>query len=344
MLTKQQDLAAICAITLPKDQYAHEGAQNEWWWHVGTLKSSDGRKFGFEINAAGKSSYAFTQIEITDVQNQCNYQKVNPIIARPSNWAQYNIAEPWYVQLSGPAANLTNGAILMQSIDGNPLNMGVKASFIDVASNVSCQLNLSLYQQGSPLLVWGTGCKLVNSGGTSPLTKNNYYYSLTHLRATGSITIGDEVVHVTGLTWMDHEYGAFPDNSTWTLQDIQLSNGMHLSNFTNVGDVPKENIPMISNATILFQNGKSIYVKTVTTPMEPIFTSNKEITYYLKFKVEINSSELTATFIVNSLYPDQLFKDEAGPDVYEGVAECHARFGSSDEIVFGTAWIEQNLG
>lgn len=348
---KQEDHPdSVPSISLPADQFAHSGAPTEWWWHVGTLISADGRKFGFEINATGMSDYAFTQIEITDVHNQCNYQKVNPIMPCPTNWAQYDQAKPWNVQLPGSASSPTDGAILMQAIDGNPLNMTVNASFVDAASNTPCQLLLNFYQQGAPLLVFGTGCQLlVNPSGTTPLTRNNYYYSLTHLQASGTITIGNEVIEVTGITWMDHEYGAFPNGTTgkpvvWLLQDIQLTNGLHLSNFTNFGVAPIENVPMKSNATILFQNGESVYVETMTTPMGPTFISSKGVVYFLKFIVEINSPKLTATFEVNSLYPDQLFKDGEGADVYEGVGSCLAHFGTKENIVSGTAWIEQNLG
>jgi len=348
---KKEDLpVSVPVISLPADQYAHSGAIKEWWWHVGTLTSADNRKFGFEINATGMSAYAFTQIEITDVNNQCNYQKVNAVIPCPSNWAQYDQSKPWQVQLSGAAASPTDGAILMQAIGDNPLNMKVNASFVDAASNTPCQLLLNFYHLGVPLLAFGTGCQLlVDSSGTTPLTKNNYYYSLTHLQASGTITIGNEVIEVTGITWMDHEYGAFPSGTPgnpviWLFQDIQLSNGLSLSNFTNFGVLPIENVPMKSHASILLQNGESIFVETTTTPMGPVFISEKGVVYFLKFIVDINSPKLTATFEITSLYPDQLFKDGTGADVYEGVGSCLANFGTKENIVSGTAWIEQNLG
>ena len=53
MLQEKEQLVQISEIELPRDQYAHSGAPTEWWWHVGTLESADGRKFGFEINATG---------------------------------------------------------------------------------------------------------------------------------------------------------------------------------------------------------------------------------------------------------------------------------------------------
>lgn len=357
MSLQKENLVSVPAITLPGDQFAHSGAPTEWWWHVGTLESKDGRKYGFEINATGKSEYAFTQIEITDVQKQCNYQKVNPIYPMPTNWAQYDQTKPWFVNLLGPTSDPKDGAISMQAIDNNPMNMLVDASFVDATNQKTCQLNLVLRQEGPPLLVWGTGCQEnVNPKGKSPITRNNYYYSLTHLHASGSITIGTEKIEVTGITWMDHEYGAFPDGSTgkviWLLQDIQLSNGLHLSNYTEFGIAPIVNKPMPSNATLLLQNGESIFIPTITTPMEPVYISSKGITYFLKFKIEIKEGNTNTSFLVDSLYPDQVFNDGEGADVYEGVAKSemsiavHLSQKIKKRIVVstGTAWIEQNLG
>lgn len=355
---KEKIAATTPAISLPADQYAHAGAPTEWWWHVGTLVSADGRKFGFEINAASMFGYAFTQIEITDVQKQCNYQKVNAMAVCPTDWAQYDQSKPWYVKLSGPSGSPSDGLVSMTAINNNPLNMAVQASFMDAATNVPCQLNLNFLQQGPPLLVWGTGCHEVNPQGTSPITRNNYYYSLTNLQASGTITIGNEIINVTGLTWMDHEYGAFPNGESggkviWLLQDIQLSNGMHLTNSTQFGIIPQENVPIPSNATLLLQNGESVYVETITTPMGPTYTSAKGIVYFLNFKVEIKNAgaNTNVSFLVSSSYPDQVFRDTTA-DVYEGVGtgEMLVTIHLSEKITkqvlvaTGPAWIEQNLG
>ncbi len=148
---------------------------------------------------------------------------------------------------------------------------------------------------------------------------------------------------------MDHEYGAFPNGSTgkviWVLQDIQLSNNLHLSNYTQFGLMPQENVPMPSNATLLY-NGESIFIDTTTTPMWPTYVSAKNVTYFMKYLVEINNTHIS--FVVNSSYPAQVFIDPAGADVYEGVAtaEMFIQLTEKRKIVVssGAAWLEQNLG
>ncbi len=343
-----------CGIHLPEDQYAHIGAPTEWWWYIGTLKSENGRIFGFEINASDVAivkpqfSFAFTQIEISDVANQVNYQKVNPIVPQPENWAESDPKKPWYARLSGPSQKPEDGMVSMHSVLGDITTMSVAAAFIDSVTSTRCRLDLQMHQKGEPLLVWGTGCHEVDPKGETPLTKNNYYYSFTKLDAVGDIEIGNEKIAVKGLTWMDHEYGAFPSGSptaplVWMLQDMQLSNGVHISNYTEFGIKPEEGKAIKSYATLLWPDGRSTFIESVTTPYQPIYKSKKGITYFMKFEVDINIPDVKASLMIESLLPNQLFIDEKGTaDVYEGVASCKGGFNGKD--VSGTTWIEENLG
>ena len=67
---------ANVVLSVPKDMYRHDGAPTEWWWHIGTLRAGD-RVFGFEINAASftGSSFAMTQLSVSDVQEQRHFQR-----------------------------------------------------------------------------------------------------------------------------------------------------------------------------------------------------------------------------------------------------------------------------
>jgi predicted secreted hydrolase len=69
-------------------------------------------------------------------------------------------------------------------------------------------------------------------GTAPPLLRNNYYYSLTHLQATAPFPSAPKRLAVTGVTWMDHEYGAFGSAQNpvkWILQAMQLDNGARIS-------------------------------------------------------------------------------------------------------------------
>jgi predicted secreted hydrolase len=212
--------------------------------------------------------------------------------------------------------------------------MSVVASFQDDLTKTPCSFDLLLTQSEAPLMVWGTGIHLKNPQGKTPLERNNYYYSFTKLKAAGTLRIGAENFNVGGLTWMDHEYGAFSPGQKWLLQDMQLDNGVHISNFFIT--LPKPNTPVKSNATILWPDGRSTFVEATTTPQAPTFTSSTGTTFCLTFQIEM--TEPQASFRVTTPVPDQVF---APGFLYEGVAQVTGML--SGQRVSGTAWNEQAL-
>lgn len=343
-------------IHLPADQYRHVGAPTEWWWHIGTLKAGD-RIFGFEINAAGypdyipNVKYAFTQVMLSDVANAKHYQKTTGYL--PPNvdfntWAQSDPTKDWHVGLGRPA----DGAyVTMDAPQADPTrNMTVRAHMADEATNTEIDFHLMLSQQGRPFMVFGTGVKLNPDKSGPPLQVNNYYYSLTRVQASGTIKIGAESFDVTGMTWMDHEYGYFGsqgDPVTWILQNAQLDNGWHLMNFVSFKskdhDPPKLGERTPSNATLQGPDGAMYYFdadsqQAFMTPTGKPWISKTGNTYFLEYLVEILPFQATLT--VNSLIDDQEFPFTGG-GIYEGVAAASGTFLAQQ--VAGTAWNEQLL-
>jgi predicted secreted hydrolase len=212
--------------------------------------------------------------------------------------------------------------------------MSVVASFQDDITKTPCSFDLLLTQSEAPLMVWGTGMHVKNPQGKTPLERNNYYYSFTKLKAAGSLRIGAETFNVGGLTWMDHEYGAFSTGQKWILQDMQLDNGVHISNFFLTP--PKLNTPAKATATILWPDGRSTYVDTITTPQGPTYTSSAGVTFCLTFQIEMTDPK--ASFTVTAPVPNQVFSPGT---LYEGVAHVTGTFAGHK--VSGTAWNEQSL-
>lgn len=320
-------------IHLPADQYLHIGAPTEWWWHTGTLKAGD-RTFGFEINAASFGLFGFTQVMLTDVDKNRHFQQTTgcpPPGFNPDTWAEHDPAKDWFVKL---------GEIDMQAPQSDPTrHMKVTAKLVDEVTSTMVAFDLTLSQQGPPFIVWGTGVQ--PSPPPEPdLQHNNFYYSLTRLAASGSISIGGEKFDVTGVTWMDHEYGLFGsqgDRPKWILQDMQLSNGVCISNYTT--DSPELDKRTASQATVQRADGTTYFVSSFVTPIGATWTSPVTgVTYFMKLKVEIPAFE--ATLLVSSLVDSQEFPVMQGP-VYEGVAGAVGTF--EGEEVAGTAWSEQTM-
>lgn len=342
-------------IQLPADQYLHPLAPTEWWWHTGTLKAGD-RIFGFEINAASfmgqKPPLAFSQIMLTDIANKVHYQQTALQKIDKSKWAESDPKKAWYVRMGDPGVTPTAATswVTMNAPKSDPTkNMRVKAALFDAASGKIVTFDLKLSQEGPPFIVWGTGV-ILNVPNPSP-ENNNFYYSLTRLDAKGTVSIGNKSIPVTGLTWMDHQYGYFgsaKDPVKWFLQDMQLENGVHISNFvTFPGSPPALGARVPSAATIQFPDGTTYYdVNCFLTPVGKTWTNPAtKVLFFLEFKVEIPS--FNATFHVSTPVPDQdfPFPNPVIPgtyisDTYEGVATVKGAFGGTKNLK-GTAWNEQ---
>jgi predicted secreted hydrolase len=248
---------------------------------------------------------------------------------------------------TGATAQAVHSYVTMDAPWGDPTKgMAVVALLMDQASNTEIYFDLMLSQQGPPFIVWGTGVGAIllpPSRGTH-LQTNNYYYSLTRLAASGSITIGGEKFAVSGRTWMDHEYGYFGTSAKpvkWVLQDAQLDNGWTLSNFAVLGDgPPKLNQPTPSLVTLQDLAGAMYFQIALLTPVGNTWTSPASgITYFMQFKIDIPA--FAASLNISSLVDAQEFPSGKGAGVYEGVAAATGTFAGKP--VSGTAWNEQAL-
>jgi len=320
-------------IHLPADQYLHRGAPTEWWWHIGTLKAGD-RTFGFEINAASFQAFGFTQVMLTDVDRNHHFQQTTQCLRppfEPDGWAEHDTAQDWFVKL---------GEVTMHAPQSDPTgHMRVTAQLVDEGTGTKVAFDLTLSQEGPPFIVWGTGVR-PPPPPKPDLRRNNFYYSLTRLAASGSIAIGDEKLEVTGVTWMDHEYGFFgtqEQRPKWILQDMQLGNGVCISNYTT--RPPELDQKTASQATVQRADGTTYFVRSFVTPIGATWTSPATlVTYFMQLKVEIPAFE--ATLFVSSLVDSQEFPVQGAP-VYEGVARAVGTF--EGEEVSGTAWNEQTM-
>lgn len=241
---------------------------------------------------------------------------------------------------SGALARALHTYVAMEAPAADPTqNMTVQALLVDADTSTPVKFDLVFSQQGRPFFVWGTG---VNPGGGSGgLETNNYYFSLTRMQASGTIDLDGEVFEVSGVTWMDHEYGAFGTAANpikWILQDMQLDNGVCISNYATLdGGLPDLNERTPSQATVQDASGATYFVPSFVTPIGRTWTSPASgVTFFLEFHVEIPAFD--ASLFVTSLVDAQEFPVATAP-VYEGVAEASGTFRR--QAVAGTAWIEQ---
>ena len=322
-----------------KDWYAKLGDPS---WQVG----------GFSVQQAGSG---YTKAPDVQIEGDGSGAAALAVLDDAGGVGQIVLLQPGSGYTTTPTVTLTGGGgsgaeavairnfISMSAPQADPTqDIKVQALLVDQPSLTEVEFDLTFSQEGRPFFVFGTG--LEPSAKTQSLEHNNYYFSLTRLAASGTITIDGEAFEVSGTTWMDHEYGYFGggDSSNrvrWLLQDMQLDNGYTISNAGIIGEgfKPEIGVTVDAYATIQDAEGHLYYVQSKITPVGELWVS--PITgrgYAQQFRVEIPSFK--ADIVVTTRVQDQEFV-LPGASVYEGTAEAEGRL--LGESVKGDAWIEQ---
>lgn len=302
-------------IKLPADQANHPKVDTEWWYYVGTLKAPD-RTFGVEINISRfGNAVATSWVTISDVTGDAHYQAVlNYPMATLKTSADTFIAELPTISMSGPLDAMHVTATLAEG-----------------------SIDLTVANEGPPLSVWGTGWH-----DTGKFITN--YYSLTNLQAKGTLTLNGTAYDVSGLLWMDHEYGGWGRNLKWAWQNMQLDNGVRIMAFTVGGFPSVDGQPREGTANVQMPDG-TLYLEPITmTPRKPSWTSDvTKNEYFLKWTTAIPG--LNACLSLTSAPANQEFiipamgKMVPQSGIYEGVSTVEGTFDGKP--VAGQGWSEQ---
>lgn len=221
----------------PADHGAHPDFRNEWWYVTGNLDSENGTRFGFEltifrfsltppaaVSAAGASAWRSNQAYIGHFALTDGAQMQFHIAERYSR-GSLGLAgartQPFRVWLDdwSIAQSRRNGPSQVAYEYGAPWQL--QAGDGDIA------LKLMLVPLKPPVLngVDGLSQKAATTGNAS------YYYSITRLQSAGTVQIGSDEYVVSGLSWLDREWGSnalSPDQEGWDWYALQLSDGSEL--------------------------------------------------------------------------------------------------------------------
>ena len=254
-------------LQFPRDAGGHK-AGTEWWYINGHLKDASGNEYGimaafFKVEQMGTRVY-FDMLGMTDVANGKHYSiavadkqsakmargviewtlKNNPGNAKAKELLDYYDANESRITLGGPFAvkddvlYVKYGENYLEQPSKDKLDFDVYYAF----DNVKVKMNMVVKKP--PMLTGGNGWIDMASGGKS------YYYSLTRIDASGTITIGDREIPVSGIAWMDHQWGNWDQRKFrgWDWFCVQLDNGMDFNLFSFRGDDGKQ---IDATATIL---------------------------------------------------------------------------------------------
>jgi predicted secreted hydrolase len=211
-------------VTFPRDYGSHPEFRTEWWYVTGWLSTDDGESLGFQItffrtkpdiDAANPSAFAPRQLLIA----HCAISDPR----RGRLWQDQRIRRAG-LGLAEAALGDTN-----VWIDDWSLKRGAAVTQARIAAE-GFAMALNLVDTEPPMLNGDAG---VSRKGPSPESAS-YYYSVPHMRVTGSIVRGGGAARVSGEAWLDHEWSSeYLDSraSGWDWIGINLADGSALMAF-----------------------------------------------------------------------------------------------------------------
>lgn len=281
--------APMNPVRLPEDGAAHYWAQNEWWYYTGHLTAEDNREFGYELTFFKR---------ITNEDNVPEF-----FIPIPAHWFKDvgllgHFAVTDLQNESFQAQEKNNFIFTTSKADERQYDIMIgewtareeNDKHILCADMEDYKIELELEPLKPAALHGPKG--IVNKGADHA----NYYYSLTDMKTSGTITVEGQPLKVKGTSWMDHEYGTMklvPPQSGWDWFSMQLDNHCELMIYLIRND--KDRVIDTGGGTFVLPDGKTVWLKKDDIDVKTLSTWYSEETdshYPASWEVTIQSLKL----------------------------------------------------
>ncbi len=319
-------------FSFPRDHAAHEPYRIEWWYYTGNLTAKDGRRFGFQLTffrtgvvlkPENPSRWAVRDLymahfAVSDIDGE-SFHSFERLSRAGINWAgadttTYRVWNgDWEVRLDG-------------------------LDHLLEARDADFELELRLSPSKSEVIHGQNG---VSQKGPSE-GNATHYYSITRFNSAGRLVVGGEPFEVTGLSWMDHEFGTRilePGQIGWDWFSIQLDDGRELMIF----EIRRADgsIDPRSSGTLIDPDGRAIHIpfgELSVTAGELWRSPESQATYPITWRVEVPAHGLSLS--VTAAFPNQELRatESTGVTYWEGSVEVRGRAGESD--VRGRGYLE----
>lgn len=207
----------------PRDHASHPDYKIEWWYYTGNVTTADGRRFGYQVTffrvgvafaPTNPSKWAIRDLYMTH------------LAVSDARGNRYRFAEK--LTRGGPGlAGAATDRYHVWNDDWIATLAGSRPQHVLKASSANAAVDLVL-DEGKPPVI--NGINGISQKGAQP-GNASHYYSLTRMPTRGTLTIDSERFEVSGISWMDHEFGTSflePEQRGWDWFSIQLSDGREL--------------------------------------------------------------------------------------------------------------------
>ncbi len=186
---------SVGVLEFPHDEGAHpaDTVLSEWWYLNMALTDENSDSFGIMLTFFRKPAVARI-FNLTDVSRDTFYSGVKILGSLNADTGHTYIT---YRSLDGTAVDTFRWTY---PVDGQAFSYIIGAH--DLNTHVSCSLRVSAFEY--PFAIDSTGIVILGDSGNI-----SYYYAIPFMNVTGRLSINDTVHNVTGLAWIDRQWGPF---------------------------------------------------------------------------------------------------------------------------------------
>lgn len=211
-------------VELPRDLWAHDNAQTEWWYYTGHAETAAGRRFGFEL-VFFKRRTDLDKFSLIPLR----------LLGNPIYFAHFAVTEPGEQRFRYEHRKSSNGRFeLPASASDTHFHLqigdwtlreshGMHVLRANIGSDLVFEATLA---PAKPVVLNGeAGVSFKDEGEASR------YFSYTRMEMEGDMRVEGNVEHFTGSAWMDREFGTWTPTENqkgWDWFSIQLANDCEL--------------------------------------------------------------------------------------------------------------------
>ena len=219
-------------FSFPEDHGQHPGYRNEWWYVTGNLDGAGGERFGFELTIFRFSLAPTVQQESGPERSAwaSNQLFIGHFAITDADAGRFHVAQRF----------ARGGALRLAGVESAPPKVWLEDWYLKASAEGDAngewrlearedgvELSLSLSPLKGPVLngIDGLSQKSSEAGNAS------YYYSIPRLQTAGTLRIDGDTHEVSGLAWLDREWGSSAlsvQQEGWDWFALQLSDGSDL--------------------------------------------------------------------------------------------------------------------
>lgn len=210
----------------PRDHGSHPGFKIEWWYLTGNLSDNNGNEFGYQLTIFRN------QLTNDGLQSNPN-SKLTLEQLYIGHFAISNITEQDHreqLKLARPALGGVSASeehMNIQVHDWKIVQNEKDMISIAASSEKGMELRLELEPEKDFVIHGEDGIHLKTNNEKNA----SHYISFTRLKSNGSVKWDGVNYNVSGLSWMDHEFGSSwldSEDEGWDWMAIQLDNEIDL--------------------------------------------------------------------------------------------------------------------